>query len=145
MDNSIQTSDIDCKAKSLCTKGAALCLVGSEGVIYYELLKPVETVNAERYRQQMMDLNQVLVKNNQNIKQGNTKRFCFMVMHHRTQQNRPRKRLSRLVGKYFRMRLTYQTWPHPITTYLHRWDMHLLSNTSLLTKMYKNGSMIGLP
>ena len=31
-----------------------------KGVIYYELLKPGETVNTERYRQQMIDLNQAL-------------------------------------------------------------------------------------
>ena len=31
-----------------------------KGVIYYKLLKPGETVNTERYRQQMMDLNQAL-------------------------------------------------------------------------------------
>ena len=31
-----------------------------KGVIYYELLKPGEAVNTERYRQQMIDLNQAL-------------------------------------------------------------------------------------
>ena len=31
-----------------------------KGVIYYELLKPGETVNIERYRQQMINLNQAL-------------------------------------------------------------------------------------
>ena len=31
-----------------------------KGVIYYKLLKPGETVNTERYRQQMIDLNQAL-------------------------------------------------------------------------------------
>ena len=31
-----------------------------KGVVYYELLKPGETVNTERYRQQMIDLNQAL-------------------------------------------------------------------------------------
>ena len=31
-----------------------------KNVIYYELLKPGETVNTERYRQQMIDLNQAL-------------------------------------------------------------------------------------
>ena len=34
--------------------------VDQKGVIYYELLKPGETVNTERYRQQMIDLNQAL-------------------------------------------------------------------------------------
>jgi len=31
-----------------------------KGVIYYELLKPGEIVNTERYRQQMINLNQAL-------------------------------------------------------------------------------------
>jgi len=54
-----------------------------------------------------------------------------------SQQNWSRKRL---IGKYFRMRFTHQTWLRPIITYLHRWDTHLLSSTSLLlTKMYENG------
>ena len=34
--------------------------VDQKGVIYYELLKPGEIVNTERYRQQMIDLNQAL-------------------------------------------------------------------------------------
>ena len=33
---------------------------GTWNVIYYELLKPGEPVNTERYRQQMIDLNQAL-------------------------------------------------------------------------------------
>ena len=33
---------------------------GTWNVIYYEVLKPGETVNTERYRQQMIDLNQAL-------------------------------------------------------------------------------------
>ena len=31
-----------------------------KGVIYYELLKPGETVNTNRYQQQMIDLNRAL-------------------------------------------------------------------------------------
>ena len=31
-----------------------------KGVLYYELLKPGETVNTEHYRQQMINLNQAL-------------------------------------------------------------------------------------
>ena len=34
--------------------------VDQKGVIYYELLQPGETVNTERYRQQMIDSNQAL-------------------------------------------------------------------------------------
>ena len=56
-----------------------------------------------------------------------------------------RKRLKRSVEKYFRTRLTHQTWLRPITIYLYRWDTHFLTSTSLLTKMYENGSMTGLP
>lgn len=33
-----------------------------EGVIYYELLKPGETVNTQRYRQQLMTLNDALLE-----------------------------------------------------------------------------------
>ena len=35
--------------------------VNQKGVIYYQLLKTGETVNTERYRQQMIDLNQALL------------------------------------------------------------------------------------
>jgi len=60
MGNSRRTIDIDCKTKSLWTEDNALCLVGIRKVIYYELLKPGETINTERYRQQMINLNQAL-------------------------------------------------------------------------------------
>jgi len=52
MGNSKRNIDIDGKAKSLRTENNALCLIRK--VIYYELLKPGETVNTERYRQQMI-------------------------------------------------------------------------------------------
>ena len=32
------------------------------GVIYYELLKPSETVNTQRYQQQMIELNRALLQ-----------------------------------------------------------------------------------
>ena len=68
-----------------------------------------------------------------------------MMMHHRVQQNRSRKRSKRSVGRYFRTRLTRQTWLRPITIYLHRWDTRFLTSASLLTKMYENASTTGLP
>jgi len=108
-------------------------------VIYYELLKPGETVNTKRYRQKIINLNQALCEKRPKHQKRQHKVILFMIMHHHTQQNWSRKRLRHLVGKYFRMRLTHQIWLHPITTYLHRWDMHLLSSASFLTKMYENG------
>ena len=42
-------------------------------MIYYELLKPGETVNTERYQQQMINWIKLCVKNDRNIKKGNTK------------------------------------------------------------------------
>ena len=70
-------------------------LVGSERYDY-ELLKPGETVNTERYRQQMLNLNQALCEKRPEylLKKGNTKWFCFMIMHHHTQQNWSRKTIE---------------------------------------------------
>ena len=34
--------------------------MNQKDMIYYELLKPSKTVNTERYRQQIIDLNQAL-------------------------------------------------------------------------------------
>ena len=53
--------------------------------------------------------------------------------------------IEAFIGKYFGTRLTHQTLLRPIAIYLHRWDTHFLTSTSLLTKMYENGSMTGLP
>jgi len=39
-----------------------LCVWDQKGVVYYELLKPGETVNTKRYQQQLIDLNRSLLK-----------------------------------------------------------------------------------
>jgi len=52
-----------------------------------------------------------------------------MIMHHHIQQNWS-KQLRHLIRKHFRMWLIHQTWLRRITTYLHRWDTHLLSSAS---------------
>ena len=51
-----------------------------KGVIYYELLKSGETVNTNRYQQQMIDLNRALQEKRQIIEEGNTKSFFFTIM-----------------------------------------------------------------
>ncbi|GBP36373.1 Mariner Mos1 transposase [Eumeta japonica] len=44
-------------------KKAMLCVWWDQkGVVYYELLKPGETVNTSRYKQQMIDLNNALIE-----------------------------------------------------------------------------------
>ena len=52
------TSQINGKAEYSWREGNALYLVGSEGcaALPYELLKPVETINRERYRTQLIRL-----------------------------------------------------------------------------------------
>ena len=62
MGNSKQTSDIDARP-NLYGRKTMLCVWWDQkGVIYYELLKPDETVNAKRYQQQRMDLKQKLLE-----------------------------------------------------------------------------------
>ena len=54
-------------------KNRMLCVWwDQEGVIYYELLKPGETVNVERYRQKPIDHNRVLLKKRPQNKKSNT-------------------------------------------------------------------------
>ena len=54
------TSQINDKAEYPWREGNALYLVGSEGVLYYELLKPGETINGERYRTQLIHLKRTI-------------------------------------------------------------------------------------
>ena len=128
-----------------------------KGVIYYELLKPGETVNTERYRQQMIDLNQALREKRPEYQ----KRQHKVILLHDNAPSDTAKPIKETIEafsweihsweihtyswEYTHTRLTHQTWLRPITIYLHRWDTHFLTSTSLLTKMYENGSITGLP
>jgi len=69
-----------------------------KGMISYELLKHGETVNSERHRQQMIDLKEVWVKNDQNLKRQHK---VILLHDNHTHQNRSKKQLKRLVGKFF--------------------------------------------
>jgi len=56
-----------------------------KGVIYYELLKPGEIINTERYRQQMINLNQVLCEKRPEYQKRQHKVILLlMIMHHHT-------------------------------------------------------------
>ena len=120
---------IDRKTESLWQEDDALCLVGPE-VVYYELLKPGETVNTKSY-QQLIDLTVRCLKNDQNTKRGKV----FMTMLHRIRHNQFGTHWKHSAGKFYPMRLTHQTWLLPIITCLHRWVTHLLSSALVHTKM----------
>ena len=85
-----------------------------KGVIYYEQLKPGETVNANRYQQQMIVLNRAL------------------------QEKRPdyRRRQHKVI--------ILKSWLRRITIFSHHWATLSLNNPSLRTKMYENGWITGL-
>lgn len=65
----------------------------------------------------------------------NTRSFFSMTTLHHIRQDRFATRWKHSIGKCLRMRLTHQTWPHPITTYSLRWDTHSLSSASILTNV----------
>ena len=61
-------------------------LVGSGGyVIYYELLKPDETVNAHRYHQQLIKLHRALRERRPHYRKRHDK-LIFLHDNHRTRQ-----------------------------------------------------------
>lgn len=70
-------------------------------VIYYELVRWGKTINTERNRQKIVNLNQALLENRPEYQQRQHK---FILLYY-TQQNRSKKRLSRFAEKFFRIRL----------------------------------------
>ena len=108
-----------------------------------QTLNSGETVNTDN--KWWIPIKHCVWKTTRISKEATQSDFSSYKMDYRTQQSRSRKRLRRLVCQYFGMRLTHQKSIHPIIIYLHRWDMHLLTSASLLTKLYENASMIRLP
>ena len=115
-----------------------------EGVIYYELLKPGETVNAHRY-QQLIKLHRALREKRPHYR----KRHDKLIFLH---DNAPSP-TSTMVQNYLET-LNWEVLPHPAySPDLASSDYHLfssmghalLSGTSILTKTSENGLMSGLP
>ena len=110
-----------------------------KGVIYYELLKPGETVNTERYRQQMINLNQALYEKRPKYQ----KRQYKVILLRDNAPSHTAKLVKETIEAFGWEILSHATYSPDLALsdyhYLHRWDMHLLSNASLLTKMYENG------
>jgi len=129
-------------ASQIAMDGRQCSVFGIKKVIYYKLLKSGEIINTERYRQQMINLNQALYE----------KRLEYQKRQHKVillHDNAPShtKLVKETIEAFDWVILSHAAYSPdlaPITTYLHRWDMHLFSSASLLTKMYENGYMTGL-
>ena len=112
------------------------------------LLKSGETVNTDRYWQPWMDLNQALSE----IRPEYQKTQHKVILPHDYAPSHTAKPVKKTIGAIIFQILSnaaYSPYLAPSDYYLfasmHRWDTHLLRSASLLTKMYKNCSMIGLP
>jgi len=115
-----------------------------EGVIYYELLKPGETINAHRYHQQLIKLHCALSEKRLHYRKRHDKLIFF-------HDNAP-SHMSTIVQNYLET-LNWEVLPHlAYSPDLAPSDYHLfssmgrsLSGTSILTKTSENGLMSGLP
>ena len=113
-------------------------------VVYYEVLQPNETITAERYQQQLMQLSRALkFKRPQYAKRHDGKiTFSTTTLGH-TLLKSSRKVWKHLTGMSYPTRRIRQTLLLRITTCSGRWLMAWLSSTSLLMKKPKIGSILG--
>jgi len=118
-----------------------------EGVVYYELLKSGETVNAHRYHQQLIKMHRTLREKRPHYRKKHDK---LIFLH----DNAP-SHTSTMVQNYLEA-FNWEVLPHPVySPDLAPSDYHLfssmgdecrsLSGTSILTKTSENGLMSGLP
>jgi len=136
------TMNIFLKTKSLRTEDDAVRLVGS-GVIYYELLKPGETVNAHRYHQQLIKLHRALREKRAHYRKRHDK-LIFLHDNAPSHTSTMVQNYLKTTGKYYSIPLTHQTWHLVTITCFRWWTTHSLSGTSILTKTSENGLMNGL-
>ena len=113
-----RTIHIDRKTESLWQEDSVWW--HQKGVVYYELLKPGETVNIKRYQQQLIDLNRSLLKKRPEYQK---RQYKVIFLHNNAPSHtaKPvRNTLEALSWEVLPMRLTHQIWLLPITTCLHR-------------------------
>ena len=116
-----------------------------EGVIYYELLKSDETVNAHRYHQQLIKLYHALREKRPHYRKRHDK---LIFLHY----NAP-SHVNNVQNYFWEDTQHWEVLPHPAyspdlaltITCFHRWATRSLSGTLILTKTSENGLMSGLP
>nr|KAF6269072.1 hypothetical protein mMyoMyo1_011259 [Myotis myotis] len=99
-----------------------------EGVVYYALPKPGETVNPDRYRQQIINLNPALTIKPPECARRHGKGICFMMTHHHTLRNQLKTREKVLPGKCEPTRRVHQPLLPQIPTCSDRRHTHFLSS-----------------
>ena len=113
-------------------------------VIYYELLKPNETITGERYRTQLMRLSRALCEKQPQYEQRHEK---VILQHDNTRPDlaKPVKTLTwkRSNGKFYPTRRIPQILRRPIITCSGRWHMVWLISSSAHMKTSKNGLIRG--
>jgi len=113
-----------------------------ESFIYYELLKPSETVNAHRYNQQLIKLHRALREKRPHYRKRHDK---LIFLHDNALSH-----TSTMVQNYLET-VNWEVLLHPtyspdlLTICFRRWATRSLSGTSILTKTSKNGLMSDLP
>lgn len=134
------TPGVHCKTKSLWTEENALRLVGQRIIVYYELLKPGETVNTDRYRQQIMD--RALYKKMAKITETSTQSNSFARQYSITYSNTSHwntwgPKLGNSSSCGFLIRPVHETL-HETKNYMHRWETPLPNSAQIPSKMSKN-------
>ena len=114
-------------------------------VIYYELLKPNDTITGKRYRTQLMRLSRALREKRSHYEQRHEKWYHSMTTLGLTLPNPLKPTWKRSNGKFHPTRRIPQILRRPITTCSGWWHMVWLISSSAHMKTSKNGLTRGWP
>ena len=104
MTRSESAFDSHSKSQYSSQNGYAVYMVAYEGILYYELLEPKQTVNATLYSQQLMYLNEKILENRTGPGHGNKK---VILLHDNARPH------VALITKKTIMELGWEVLPHP--------------------------------
>ena len=87
-----------------------------QGIVYYERLKPGETINVNRYHQQLIKLHRALCEKDRIINKDMTSWFFSTTTHQHTHLQWSKTTWRHSTGRCYPMPLIHQTWSLPTTT-----------------------------
>ncbi|GFX15700.1 mariner Mos1 transposase [Trichonephila clavipes] len=123
-----------------------LCIFwDQEGPIYYELLKPGETVNTDHYKQQLLNLNDAILEKHEQYKKRQHK-VIFLDDNAPSHRAKPTKDIVKALGWEPLAHAAYLPDLAPSDYHLFvSLGQHFLTSASLLTKTSNIGLMTGWP